>query len=190
MLAIIPSVKIWIFHFGRVWWSWNEKVYREALNCANGSLFVGHVQVTVLYLPTEFKVIQTSSFDPRVIFLFGRVCRSWKEYISSQNISLLREYFTLGGCAGPERTELRERLTEGSTELATGYWEGVCYLLLTWEGLMCAWNWRLNKTHAPLLYWETFMLLRIIRSHRLDNTPAKSTVPANDKMANYKLRAF
>ena len=37
---------------------------------------------------------------------------------------------------------------------------------------------------------ETFMLLRLIRSHRLDNTPAKSTVPSNDKMANYKLRAF
>ena len=35
---------------------------------------------------------------------------------------------------------------------------------------------------------ETFMLLRPTRSHRLDNTPAKSTVPANDKMANYKLR--
>ena len=191
MPAIVPSVKIWIFHFGRVWWSWNEKVYREALNCFNGSPLVGHVQVTVLNLPTKFEAIQTSSLDPWVIFLFGRVCRSWKEYISEQeNISLPREYFTLGGCAGPERTELRERLTEGSTELATVYWEGVCYLKLTWEGLMCAWNWRLNKTHAPLLYWETFMLLRLIRSHRLDNTPAKSTVPANDKMANYKLRAF
>ena len=34
----------------------------------------------------------------------------------------------MGGCAGPERTELRERLTEGSTELATVYWEGVCWL--------------------------------------------------------------
>ena len=29
-----------------------------------------------------------------------------------------------------------KQLTEGSTELATGYWEGVCYLLLAWEGLM------------------------------------------------------
>ena len=136
MLAIVPSVKIWIFHFGRVWWSWNEKVCREALNVSNGSPLVGHVQVAVLYPPTKFEAIRTSSLDPRVIFLFGRVCRSWKEYISSQNIALPREYFTLGGCAGPERTELWERLTEGSTELATGYWEGVCYLLLTWEGLM------------------------------------------------------
>ena len=42
----------------------------------------------------------------------------------------------MGGCAGPEGTELREWLTEGSTELATVYWEGVCYLILTWEGLM------------------------------------------------------
>ena len=25
------------FTFGRVWWSWNEKVYREALNVSNGS---------------------------------------------------------------------------------------------------------------------------------------------------------
>ena len=100
---------------------------------------------------------------------------------NKENISLPREYFTLGGCAGPERTELRERLTEGSTELATVYWEGVCYLKLTWEGLVCAWNWKLDKTLAPVLYWETFMLLRLIRSHRLDNTPAKSTVPANDK---------
>ena len=33
-----------------------------------------------------------------------------------------------------------KRLTEGATELATGYWEGVCYLKLTWEGLMCTWN--------------------------------------------------
>ena len=43
----------------------------------------------------------------------------------------------MGGCAGPERTELQEWLTEGSTELATIYWEGVCYLKLTWEGLVC-----------------------------------------------------
>ena len=41
---------------------------------------------------------------------------------------LPREYFTLGGCAGPERTELRERLTKGSTELATVYLGG-CMLL-------------------------------------------------------------
>ena len=53
-----------------------------------------------------FEAIRT--LDPRVIFLFGRVCRSWKEYISEQgNISLPREYFTLGGCAGPEKTELQ-----------------------------------------------------------------------------------
>ena len=54
----------------------NEKVYREALNCLNGSLLVGHVQVTVLYPPTKFEVIRTSSLDPRMIFLFGRVFRS------------------------------------------------------------------------------------------------------------------
>ena len=191
MPAIVPSVKIWIFYFGRVWWSWNEKVYREALNCLNGSALVGHLQVTVLYPPTKFEAIRTSSLDPRVIFLFGRMCWSWKEYIfRTGEYFLPREYFTLGGCAGPKRTELREWLTKGSTELATVYWEGVCYLKLTWEGLMCAWNWRFNKTRALLLYWETFMLLRLIRSHRLDNTPTKSTVPANDKMTNYKLRVI
>ena len=171
--------------------SWNENVYREALNCSNGSMLGGHMQVTVLYLPIKFEAIRTSSLGPRVIFLFGRMCWSWKEYIfRTGEYFLPREYFTLGGCAGPEGTELGERLTEGSTELATVYWEGVCYLRLTWEGLMCAWNWMLNKPHAPVLYWETFLLLRLIRSHRLDNTPAKSTVPANDKMANYKLRVF
>ena len=88
------------------------------------------MQETVLYLPIKFEAIQTSSLGPRVIFLFGRMCWSWKEYISRQNISLPREYFTLGGCAGPERTELRERLTEGSTELATVYLGG-CMLLGT-----------------------------------------------------------
>ena len=63
-------------------------------------------------------------FTPERIFHFGRVCWSWKDWIVWW-------------------------LTEGSTELATGYWEGVCYLLLTWEGLMYAWNWRLNKPHTP-----------------------------------------
>ena len=87
-------------------------------------------------------------FPPERIFHFGRVCWSWKDWN-------------------------KRMVTEGSTELATGYWEGVCYLKLTWEGLMCAWNWRFNKTCAHLLYWETFMLLRLIRSHRLDNTPPK-----------------
>ena len=69
------------------------------------------------------------------------MCWSRKEYISEQENISSRENISLWeGVAGPERTELREWLTEGSTELATGYWEGVCYLKLTWEGLMCAWN--------------------------------------------------
>ena len=125
---------------------------------------------------------------PEWYFSLGGCVGPERSIFPNRRIFLPREYFTLGGCAGPERTEMREWLTEGSTELATGYWEGVCYLKLTWEGLMCAWNWRFNKTRTRLLYWETFMLLRLIRSHWLDNTPAKSTVPANDKMANYKLR--
>ena len=76
MPAIAPFVKIWIFHFGRMCWSCNEKVYREALNCSNGSTLGGHVQVTVLYLPTKFEAIRTSSLGPTVIFLFGRMCWS------------------------------------------------------------------------------------------------------------------
>ena len=69
-------------------------------------------------------------------------------------------------------------------------WEGVCYLALTWEGL-CVLELKLNKSHAPLYCTEIDLCaLKAIRSHRLDNTPAKSTVPANDKMANYKLRVF
>ena len=60
------------------------------------------MQVTVLYPPTKFEAIRTSSLGPRVIFLFGRVCRSGKENISGQEYISQREYFTLGGCAGPE----------------------------------------------------------------------------------------
>ena len=44
---------------------------------------------------------------------------------------------------------MRERLTEGSTELATGYWEGVCYLLLTWEGLMCDLELKAQQATCP-----------------------------------------
>ena len=69
--------------------------------------------------------------------MFGperRIFPNRRIFHSQGNISLWQGVLVLKG------TGLRERLTEGSTELATVYWEGVCYLKLTWEGLVCAWN--------------------------------------------------
>ena len=168
MLTIIPSVLLWIFHFGRVWWSWNE-VYRETLhvasafvsnvrNVSNGWTLGGHMQVTVLYPPTKFEVIRTSSIDPRVIFLFGRVYRSWKEYISKQeNVSLPREYFTWEGVLvlkGLNYETVNRRLHWAC------YWIlGGCMLLVAGLGGSDVWLGTEGSTsHTPLLlYWETFM---------------------------------
>ena len=47
-----------------------------------------------------------------------------------------------------------------------------------------------QQATCPFTVLRDLYALWIIRLHRLDNTPVKSTVPANDKMANYKLRAF
>ena len=47
-----------------------------------------------------------------------------------------------------------------------------------------------QQATRPFTVLRDIYALWLIRSHRLDNTPAKSTVPANDKMANYKLRAY
>ena len=119
-------------------------------------------------------------------------------------------YFSLGGCVGPERSIFPNRRifhSQGNISL----WEGVlvlkglnyemvnrrlhwacycllggCMLLVTGLGGSDVWLGTEGSTsHMPLYCAERPLCpLGLTRSHRLDNTPAKSTVPANDKMAN------
>ena len=125
-------------------------------------------------------------------------------------------YFSLGGCVGPERSIFLNRRifhSQGNISL----WAGVlvlkglnyktvdrrlhwaCYLLIKrvyvtcyWLGRVCVWLGTEGSTsHVPCYCTERLLCpLGLTRSHQLDNTPTKSTVPANDEMANYKLRAF
>ena len=55
---------------------------------------------------------------------------------------------------------------------------------------MCDLELKAQQDTCPFTVLRDLYALWLTRSHRLDNTPAKSTVPANDKMANYKLRTF
>ena len=126
MPAIVPSVRIWIFHFGRVWWSWNDKVYREALNCLKwlsacwacaGDCTVPAYQVwsdsdqfpwsqSNISLWEDVLVLKGVDFPdrrifpPERIFHFGRVCWSWKDWITRTVNRRLNWacYWILGGC--------------------------------------------------------------------------------------------
>ena len=59
------------------------------------------------------------------IFHFGRVCWSWKA--NSNNNSFETEYFTLGGCAGPERP-IHRTSNNNSFSQNISLWEGVLVL--------------------------------------------------------------
>jgi len=101
-----------IFHFGRVWWSCKPKSWTPP--CVwNISLWEG---VVVLTASTR------SINSTRRIFHFGRVWWSWKAVHGLT--ARPREYFTLGGCGGPERQCTDRSSNRGNISL----WEGVVVL--------------------------------------------------------------